>query len=407
MPLMTGQSKADALRELARQWTSFTAFAGDELVTPALVIDAEAVEHNVRTVVDWIGDPARWRPHVKTAKLPWAIERLLTQGVRRFKCATTVELAMLIESGAPDVLFAMCARKATGRAVADLAASGPSAVSVLVEGPDDLREWAGVPVGVFIDVDSGYGRTGIPVADVSRIVALAREAVARGLRFEGLHAYEGWPPAPHFAARRQTVAAGLDGLVAVVEALASSGIEAREVVTSGSMTASWTRDHAGLAGAVALHSLSPGTVVYHDIRTELDSPWPIALRPAAAVLTRIVSSASATHVTCDAGHKAVAADVGDPIGLVAGRPDLELLSPSEEHLPLRVQAGSRPPRRGETLAVVPMHVCPTINLHDVALLVRDGTIEQALEVAARGHQDPTRTAWRRDHSGHVRLEGVT
>jgi D-serine deaminase-like pyridoxal phosphate-dependent protein len=253
---------------------------------------------------------------------------------------------------------------------------------VLVEGEDDVGDWLGAPVAVFVDVDIGLGRTGLPVEDPRPIVELARAAVDRGLSFAGLHAYEG------DASSRDLLSSALDRLAEVADALARAGVAPGEVVTSGSLTAGWAREHPGLAAAAPLHSLSPGTVVFHDLQSELHTPWRLGLRPAVGVLTRVVSSARPTQVTCDAGHKAVSADCGDPVAVVAGRPELSCLTPSEEHLPLAVAAGAPRPSRGEVLALVPRHVCPTVNLHDKALLVRDGQSPVALQIAARGHEAP-------------------
>ena len=40
------------------------------LVSPALVVYLEAVRHNLRAMLAHVGSPERWRPHVKTTKLP-------------------------------------------------------------------------------------------------------------------------------------------------------------------------------------------------------------------------------------------------------------------------------------------------------------------------------------------------
>lgn len=340
------------------------------------------VEHNVAAVLDRLPAPDRWRPHVKTFKSPWVVDLLRARGVRRFKCATTLELAMLIDAGVSDVLFAVCARGANARAVREHATREPTRVSVLVEGEDDLVDWVGAPVGVFVDVDTGLGRSGLPVEQAEAIVAVARAVAASGLRFAGLHAYEG------AGGSRAQVERGLDQLTGVVRELERANCPPPEVVTSGSHTAGWATEHAALAAAVPLHTVSPGTVVFHDIRTELRSPWRLGLRPAAAVLTRVVSSARPDRVTCDAGHKAIAADTGDPTALVMGHPGLAALTPWEEHLPLSVAPGTPRPERGDLLALVPMHVCPTVNLHDAAILIRQGVQREVVAVAARGHQRP-------------------
>jgi D-serine deaminase-like pyridoxal phosphate-dependent protein len=106
--------------------------------------------------------------------------------------------------------------------------------------------------------------------------------------------------------------------------------------------------------------------------------------PAALVLTRVVSHTARDIATCDAGSKSIAAEAGVPCAFVLGDASLEALLPSEEHLPLRA-SGERPPR-GATLLLVPVHVCPTVNLAEQAVLVEAGVAPRIVPVAARAHE---------------------
>src|SRR5262249_48117955 len=77
------------------------------MLTPALIIDRDRVQHNIRTTLGLLGrDPDRWRPHVKTAKLGFIIRMLVDAGVGQFKCATGLELSVACQAGAHDVLVA-------------------------------------------------------------------------------------------------------------------------------------------------------------------------------------------------------------------------------------------------------------------------------------------------------------
>ena len=80
----------------------------------------------------------------------------------------------------------------------------------------------------------------------------------------------------------------------------------------------------------------------------------------------------------------MAAEAGDPCAFVLGDAMLHALAPSEEHLPLRVAAGPLPPR-GSLVSLVPRHVCPTVNLAEVALLCEDSGATRVVSVAARAH----------------------
>src|SRR2546422_4305748 len=64
----------------------------DDVLTPALAVYANVVDANVRAILRVLGgDPNRWRPHVKTAKLEFIMQGLVEAGVVDFKCATTLE----------------------------------------------------------------------------------------------------------------------------------------------------------------------------------------------------------------------------------------------------------------------------------------------------------------------------
>ena len=57
----------------------------DRLLTPALAVYPEFVDANIAATLKLMhGDANRWRPHIKTAKMPWVIRRLIERGVRQF-----------------------------------------------------------------------------------------------------------------------------------------------------------------------------------------------------------------------------------------------------------------------------------------------------------------------------------
>jgi D-serine deaminase-like pyridoxal phosphate-dependent protein len=165
--------------------------------------------------------------------------------------------------------------------------------------------------------------------------------------------------------------------------LRGEGIVVGEIVTSGTPTFLQALDHAPFSSLDGVaHRVSPGTAVYHDLRSEREIPE-LELRPAALVLTRVISRPSPGIVTCDAGSKALAAEAGDPCAFVLGRPDLEPQRPNEEHLPLRVDPRASTPERGAALYLVPTHVCPTVNLAEEAILVEGGRVVDVVPVSAR------------------------
>lgn len=350
----------------------------DRILTPALLIYPDLVDANIRTTLRICGsDPNRWRPHIKTAKLAFTIRRYLDHGILHLKCATTLELLTACECGAEDVLLAFPVVGANARRALQIAEAFPrTRLSVLVENTDQAAAWRDTSVGVFIDVNPGMNRTGIGQERTDEIVSLARQLATQ---FRGLHYYDGH--AANFPAieREKRVHQGYDRLLGIVRALHPF---VREIITSGTPAAPFAMSYPGFRDAAFLHRISPGTVVYNDMTSAEQFPG-YGYRPAAIVLSTVISHPTAHSITCDAGHKSVSADAGVPTCAVLERPDLKPQKPSEEHLPIE---GTNLPGIGEKLYLVPRHVCPTVNNFDRALIIEDGNVSSVQPVSARGHE---------------------
>ena len=72
------------------------------LLSPALVISLDAARSNIARIVEIVGGAERWRPHVKTSKIPAIFSALLQAGVRHYKCATLREAERASGSSFPE-----------------------------------------------------------------------------------------------------------------------------------------------------------------------------------------------------------------------------------------------------------------------------------------------------------------
>ncbi|MGH9663362.1 MAG: alanine racemase, partial [Bryobacteraceae bacterium] len=207
----------------------------DRVLTPALAIYPEIVDSNIATTIRLLGgDPNRWRPHVKTSKLAFTMRRMVAHGVTNFKCATTLELAVVCEAGARDVTIAYPLVGAGARRVRELADRySPIRVSTLVENRRQVEAWAGSRVGIFIDVNPGMDRTGIEQDRKEEILAVIRAIATNGLEFRGLHYYDGHLAIADLKEREAAAHRGYDKLMEIVAAIAHAGFPLQEVVTSG------------------------------------------------------------------------------------------------------------------------------------------------------------------------------
>jgi D-serine deaminase-like pyridoxal phosphate-dependent protein len=388
-------SQKSMLNEFA--WNQGYEMSGiEDVLTPALVVYPEIVASNLERTVELLGgDPDRWRVHIKTAKMGRTVHMLVERGIRNLKCATTLELLVACQHGAADILLAYPSIGANGRRVREIAEQFPHVrISILAENEEQVRQWRGSRLGVFLDINPGMNRTGIEQSHGGEVVALVRAIGAGGLEFRGLHYYDGQYGALEERERTEAAHDGYHRLLKVVREVERSGMGVPEVITAGTPTFPCSLSYEGFRNAGFIHRISPGTIVYCDATSLEQLPNEYGYRPAVLVVTRVVSRPRTGIVTCDAGHKAVSADAGVPTCVVVGRPELTPLSPSEEHLPISVEGGAAGPQVGEALYLLPRHVCPTVNNFDCALLVREGEIESVEKVSARGREAPLRTTGR-------------
>jgi D-serine deaminase-like pyridoxal phosphate-dependent protein len=359
----------------------------DRIITPALLIYPELVDVNIKATLRMLGnDPNRWRPHIKTAKLDAIVRRLIDHGILNFKCSTTLELLTACQAGAADVLLAYPVMGANAQRTVEIAEDFPrTSISVLVEASEQAAAWKGTRIGVFVDVNSGMNRTGIAQERIGEIVQLAHQL---GKQFRGLHYYDGHMSAYTLSDRERYVHQGYDRLFEIVDELQATGLNAGELITSGTPATPFAHTYPAFRNGSLLHRVSPGTVVFNDTTSLEQLPAECGYVAAGVVLSTVVSRPTARYVTCDAGHKSVSADAGVPTCSVIGKPHLKPLKPSEEHLPIESLLDDNIPSIGDKLYLVPRHICPTVNNFDQALFVVDGRVRSIEPVTARGHEMP-------------------
>jgi D-serine deaminase-like pyridoxal phosphate-dependent protein len=362
----------------------------ENVLTPALLLYPEILASNIaRTIHLLDGDANRWRPHLKTAKLAYTLRQLVERGVCNFKCATTLELLVACANGAQDVLLAYPSVGANARRVCQIADQFLNvSISVLVENQEQLRQWSGSKLGIFLDINPGMNRTGIDQTRGDEIGRLVRTVAEVGLEFRGLHYYDAQHSDLDEPERTVAAHAGYDRLLQLVSEIQRTGAGVPEVITAGTPTFPCSLSYKAFRNAPFIHRVSPGTVVYGDATSLVQLARDCGYAPAVLVLTRVVSHPTEGVITCDAGHKTVSADAGVPTCIVVGHPELTPRRPSEEHLPLSVAVKSPCPQVGELLYLLPRHICPTVNNFDHALLVRNAQIERVEKVSARGREAP-------------------
>ena len=353
------------------------------VLSPGLVVFEEIVRDNIVRMKAIAGEDKRLRPHCKTHKMIEITRLEVGMGIVKHKCATFAEAEMLALGGARDVFLAYnLVGPNIDRAVRFRQRFPEVRFAVTadhlepVDALNDAMARAGEHIRVFVDLDTGLRRTGLP-AGPEAFDLYARVAESSHLTSAGLHVYDGQNKQTDLDERRRAVDECWDTVCAFRERLENASLTVPTIVAGG--TASFPlyarKDDASL-------ELSPGTCVLNDARYTREFP-DMQFVPAALILTRVISRPSNDLVTFDLGYKACASD--PPAGArlcFPGIPDGREVLQNEEHLVMETGQASRF-RPGDVELAIPTHICPTSALHSHVWVVNEGRVRGKWEVTAR------------------------
>lgn len=332
-----------------------------ELPTPCLIVDVAAAERNIqRAAAYFSGRPAKLRPHFKAHKCTELTRRQLAAGACvGVTCATAWEAEVLARAGFEDILIAnqvldRCGLDRLGRAAqrarVTVAVDHPRQVELLGE----AARRQGVTLGVLIEVEVGGKRCGVDSADPLLVVLAQQVRASGGLWMRGLLGYEGGAVLKESRAERQAaVEVAADTLRRARGHLQRAGFTC-EIVSGGG---TGTFDLAAETGV--LTEVEAGSYVLMDARYGAVEglPFEHALYCCATVLSCPRPGAAVLN----AGLKALTVEYGLPHPV---QPGLEVLGLADEHARISVADGARA-EVGEPLLLIPAHIDPAINLHDV------------------------------------------
>ena len=352
----------------------------EEVDTPALVLDLDAFERNLRRMTDAVaGRRIRVRTHSKTHKCPEIARRQIAAGAFGVCCQKVSEAEALVAGGIADVLIS---NEIVGEAkLARLAALSKRArIGVCVDDISNLRAIGatGAALDLYVEIDVGAKRCGVTPGAAA--LALARETSRfPNLRFTGLQAYQG--AAQHVRAmvdRRAQIRRAAEAAQMTRKMIEAAGI-ACPIVTGGGSGTFMFEIESG-----AYDEIQPGSYIFMDAdyaRNEWAAPLP-RFEHALFVLATVMSRPAPARAVVDAGLKASSVDSGMP--QVWQRPRLTFVRASDEHGLIEIATDRSAPALGDKLLLVPGHCDPTVNLHDWYVCVRAGKVEALWPIAGRG-----------------------
>jgi len=351
----------------------------DDLDTPALLIDLDIVERNIRRMQEYCdAHELALRPHIKTHKIPALAHRQIAAGSRGVTCQKIGEAAVMAASGLSDILITYNILGAAklerlARLAHQAAVMVTADASAVVDGLDRMAARAGVELTVLVECDTGGERAGVQTP--AQALALAQHIDRAGqLRFGGLMTYPILPSSGSWLHEARAL-------------MEEAGLHPAIISGGGTPAAFKTHEYADIT------ELRVGNYIYND-RTTVAQGGAELSDCAQHVLATVVSRPTATRGILDTGSKALTSDPvrgGDATaratwghGHIVEYPDATIYALSEEHGHTDVSACPHPPALGERVRVIANHACTVSNLFDEAYAQRDGVVEAVWPIAARG-----------------------
>jgi 3-hydroxy-D-aspartate aldolase len=358
----------------------------DEVDTPALVIDLDAFERNLRRLADRVGgSTVRLRPHAKTHKCPVIALKQIELGAVGVCVQKVSEAEAMVYGGVRDVLVT---NEVVGRQKLRhlMALAHTARIGVCVDDPSQVAALeaaageAGVRMPVHVEINMGGNRCGVepgePALSLARLIADAAH-----LSFAGLQAYHG--SAQHlrgWAERQQAIRGAVEKAGATRDLLAANGIPCDNITGAGTGTFEFE------AGSGVYTELQCGSYIFMDAdygrNLDRDGAATRAFEPALFVWATVMSRPNAERAIVDAGLKALAMDSGPPS--VWDEPAATYERASDEHGRLGIASATNRLRLGDKVRLVPGHCDPTVNLYDWYVAVRGDRVEAVWPITARG-----------------------
>jgi D-serine deaminase-like pyridoxal phosphate-dependent protein len=358
-----------------------------ELETPALLIDLDIMERNLKRVADYAkSHDLRLRPHTKTHKIPALGRKQVELGAAGLTVAKVSEAEVMIQSGTPDLLVAypVIGRKKLDRLM-EVARKTKLTVSLdslfAARQLSEAARSARIEVSVLAEADAGMGRVGVTPGE--ELLELGRQ-ISRlpYLKLEGIAFYPG-----HIKSADEEGEQELEKLSALVQQMTAewkrSGLPLQ--IVSGGSTPLLYHSHR-IAG---MNEIRPGTYIFNDKNTWLGSNACGLEDCAASIMVTVVSTARPRQMIVDGGSKTFSSDrlAGASemsFGYVTDAPEAVFFKMNEEHGYIDLRRVDKEFSIGDRVRIIPNHICVAMNLHEQVYGIRGDEVVETWRVEGRG-----------------------
>ncbi len=346
------------------------------LPTPALVLDLDVLESNLRLMqgrADALG--VRLRPHVKTHKCLEIGDLQRSAGASGITVSTPEEARAFAAHGVTDILWAFPMIPSRLREILDLSDRVRFGVTVDSLVAVETLSRTEAPLSVWIELDCGYGRSGVPhespaLIEIGRRISETSTLELAGCLTHAGHTYHAESPA-HIVAlaeeeRRAMVEAG--------QRLREAGVDPGTLSVGSTPGMSLVQDLTGI------DEVRPGNYALYDYTQVCLGSCGLE-RCAVTVLATVISSHPGRgRCVADCGAAVLSKDLGAETPAHFGRlfsdlttadldPAARVTSVSQEHGTISTEYSI-----GTKIRILPNHACLTVAQFDHFDVVRGQTV---------------------------------
>ena len=346
-----------------------------DLDTPCLLVDLDALEGNFAHVADTYGDTVcKMRAHTKNLKSPvLARKQIRAGGTVGGVCSGKVaEAEVMVAGGVDDILIPN--QVVTRDKIARLCALAKQAdIKVCVDNAHNIRDISevaqahGVTIGVLIELNTSMDRAGARTAE--QAVEFARLAVSLpGVAFRGVMSHQSISD----YSDREALSLGMRGYIQqcldVKDAIEAAGIPV-EMVSSGE-----TESYDVAAALPGVTEVEGGTYALGSTSYATMAEFQIAGK----VLSTVISTPRPGTAIGDVGARAIGIALGN-LPSVEGLPGVTVEALLGEHVVLRTDGTTRMDV-GDQFLLLPWHQDTVPNRWDQYIAVRNGVVEEVWDI---------------------------
>jgi D-serine deaminase-like pyridoxal phosphate-dependent protein len=352
-----------------------------DLDTPALCIDLDAFEANVKDLVSACQRHGiSWRPHAKCHKSVDVARRLIEAGAIGLTCAKLGEAEVYAAAGIRDLLVAnlLVGPQKVQRLVALRRTADPIVCFDNLAQAEPIgraMNQAGLRVRALLEIDIGMQRAGVQPGEPALALASAVAKIP-GIDLAGIMGYEGHLLLLEDPVEKEAkIRAALTQLTQTRDLLVKHGIACPMVSCGG------TGSFATCVSQPGITEIQCGGAIFMDAFYRFNCHV-AQFRYALKVIATVVSRPAPDQAIIDAGRKTMNMELAKPF--VLGRDDVHVVSLSAEHGILRLDPTAQDVTIGQRLEIVPGYSDFTCVLHDRYYALRGNEVEAIWPLAARG-----------------------